>query len=56
LSDLTFTKLGLLEGYRFKVEFDLDVVPNLVVDEIKPIGEGWDQILRDCGQSLLVIA
>ena len=34
------TKLGLLEGYRFKVEFDVDGVPNLVVDEMKPIGEG----------------
>jgi organic hydroperoxide reductase OsmC/OhrA len=40
LSESVFTKLGLLEGYRFKVEFDLEGVPNLVVDEMKPIGEG----------------
>ena len=40
MSELALTKLGLLERFRFKVEFDVDVVPNLVVDEMKPIGEG----------------
>jgi len=40
LSESVLTKLGLLEGYRFKVEFDVEGVPNLVVDEMKPIGEG----------------
>jgi uncharacterized OsmC-like protein len=40
LSESVSTKLGLLEGYRFKVEFDVDDVPNLIVDEMKPIGEG----------------
>ena len=40
MSESVLTKLGLLEGYRFKVEFDVDGVPNLVVDEMKPIGEG----------------
>ena len=40
MSESVLTKLVLLEGYRFKVEFDVDSVPNLVVDEMKPIGEG----------------
>ena len=40
MSESVLTKLGLLEGYRFKVEFDVEGVPNLVVDEMKPIGEG----------------
>jgi organic hydroperoxide reductase OsmC/OhrA len=40
LSESVSTKLGLLEGYRFKVEFDVDGVPSFVVDEMKPIGEG----------------
>ncbi len=40
MSEVIFTKLGLLEGFKFKVEFDEDGVTNLVVDEMKPIGEG----------------
>jgi organic hydroperoxide reductase OsmC/OhrA len=40
LAESVLTKLGLLEGYRFKVEFDIEGVPNIVVDEMKPIGEG----------------
>lgn len=40
LSELVSTKLEFLEGYRFRVEFDIDGVPDLVVDEAKPIGEG----------------
>ncbi len=40
MSKSVLTKLELLEGYRFKVEFDAEGVPNLVVDEMKPIGEG----------------
>jgi uncharacterized OsmC-like protein len=40
LSELVVTKLELVEGYRFKVGFDVEGVPNLVVDEMKPIGEG----------------
>jgi organic hydroperoxide reductase OsmC/OhrA len=40
LSESVLTKLELLDGYRFKVEFGVDGVPNLVVDEMKPIGEG----------------
>ena len=40
MSESVLTKLGLLEGYRFEVEFDVEGVPNLVADEMKPIGEG----------------
>ena len=40
MSESVSTKLGLLEGYRFKVEFEVEGVPNLVVDEMKPVGEG----------------
>ena len=34
------TKLKLIEGYKFDVNFDVDYLPNLVADEPKPIGEG----------------
>ena len=40
LSETTITKLTLLEGYKFRVEFDVDGMPNLIVDELKPIGQG----------------
>ncbi|MCW4046323.1 MAG: OsmC family protein [Candidatus Bathyarchaeota archaeon] len=40
MSELISTKLELLDGYRFKVGFDVEGVPTLVVDEMKPIGEG----------------
>jgi uncharacterized OsmC-like protein len=40
LSDSVLTKLELLEGYKFKVIFDEESVPSLVVDEMEPIGEG----------------
>ena len=40
LSEYVLTKLELLEDYRFKVEFDVDGLPSLVVDEMKPIGKG----------------
>jgi uncharacterized OsmC-like protein len=33
------TKLRLVKGYAFNVEFDLKDMPNLVLDEAKPIGE-----------------
>jgi len=33
-------KLELLDGYRFRVGFDMEGIPDLVVDEMKPIGEG----------------
>ncbi len=40
LSESVFTKLELLEGYKFKVGFNDDSVPSIVVDEMKPIGSG----------------
>jgi len=40
VSEEVSTKLVFLEGYRFKVEFDVDSVANIVVDEMKPVGEG----------------
>ncbi len=40
MSESVLTKLELLEGYKFKFGFDMEGVPSLVVDEIKPIGEG----------------
>jgi len=40
VSESVSTKLVFLEGYRFKVEFDVDSVANIVVDEMKPVGEG----------------
>jgi uncharacterized OsmC-like protein len=40
LSESVLTKLELLQGYKFKVEFDVEGTPDFVVDEMKPIGEG----------------
>ena len=34
------TKLQLVEGYKFDVNFDVEYIPNIVVDEPKPIGKG----------------
>jgi organic hydroperoxide reductase OsmC/OhrA len=34
------TKLLLIDGYKFDVNFDVDYLPNLVADEPRPIGEG----------------
>ena len=39
LSETTITKLKLLEGYKFRVEFDVEEMPDLIVDELKPIGQ-----------------
>ena len=39
MSELISTRLELLEGYKFKVEFDVHGIPSLVVDEMKPIGK-----------------
>lgn len=40
MSDSAMVKLELLDGYRFRVGFDMEGIPDLVVDEMKPIGEG----------------
>jgi uncharacterized OsmC-like protein len=34
------TKLKMLEGYKFRVKFDGENIPNLIVDEAEPIGLG----------------
>jgi uncharacterized OsmC-like protein len=34
-----FTKLKLIQGYKFKAEFDAEGMPDLIVDELKPMGE-----------------
>ena len=34
------TKLQLIEGYKFNVKSDLEYIPELIVDETKPDGEG----------------
>jgi uncharacterized OsmC-like protein len=39
MSEQISTKLKLISGYKFNVDFDLEGVPELVVDELKPIGE-----------------
>jgi uncharacterized OsmC-like protein len=40
LSEPVVTKLRLVKGYSFNVEFDLEGMPSIVVDETKPTGEG----------------
>lgn len=39
MPEVMMTKLKLLEGYKFNVKFDEESIPDLFVDEIKPIGE-----------------
>ena len=39
MSEHAITKLKRLEGYRFKAEFDVEGIPDLIVDELEPIGE-----------------
>ena len=34
------TKLRLIDGYQFNVESDVEYIPNFLVDEAKPDGEG----------------
>jgi len=40
MSESEVTTLKLLEGYKFKAEFEKVGVPSLIVDELAPIGEG----------------
>lgn len=39
MTESVYTKLKLRKGYEFKVIFDVAGVPELIVDEITPIGE-----------------
>jgi uncharacterized OsmC-like protein len=39
MPETNITKLKRIKGYRFKAEFDAEDIPNLIVDETKPIGE-----------------
>lgn len=39
LAESIYTKLKLRKGFEFKVVFDVADFPELLVDEIKPIGE-----------------
>ena len=34
------TKLQLIDGYKFTVKSDIDYIPDFIVDETKPDGEG----------------
>jgi uncharacterized OsmC-like protein len=40
MSELNVTTLKFLGGYRFKAEFDAAGIPDMVVDELAPLGEG----------------
>ena len=40
LSEMTMSKLRYLQGYRFLVDFGVEGVSDLLVDEPKPVGEG----------------
>jgi uncharacterized OsmC-like protein len=40
MSELNVTTLKFLGGYRFKAEFDAAGIPDIVVDELAPVGEG----------------
>jgi uncharacterized OsmC-like protein len=39
MSDPTITELELESGYKFRVKFDATAIPDLIVDETKPLGE-----------------
>jgi len=39
MSESNVTTLKRVEGYKFKAEFDAEGIPDLIVDEFKPIGE-----------------
>ncbi|MCW4005315.1 MAG: OsmC family protein [Candidatus Bathyarchaeota archaeon] len=40
MSEPAVTKLKLLDGYRFNAEFNVEGVPDLIVDEAPPLGGG----------------
>jgi uncharacterized OsmC-like protein len=39
VSESAITRLKLLHGYKFRAEFDVEGMPELVLDELKPLGE-----------------
>ena len=39
MSESTSTKLSLIQGYKFKAEFDAEGIPDVIVDETEPLGE-----------------
>jgi uncharacterized OsmC-like protein len=39
LSESNLTKLKRIQGYKFRAEFDAEGLPDLIVDELKPLGE-----------------
>jgi uncharacterized OsmC-like protein len=39
LVEPVLTKLKRIEGYKFRAEFDAEGLPDLIVDELKPLGE-----------------
>jgi uncharacterized OsmC-like protein len=39
MTESNVTMLKRVQGYKFKAEFDAEGVPDLMVDELKPIGE-----------------
>jgi hypothetical protein len=39
MSETAITKLKQIQGYKFKAEFDAEGIPDLTVDELKPLGE-----------------
>ena len=39
MTEDTLTKLRWIEKYRFDVEFDIEGIVNLVIDEVEPIGD-----------------
>jgi uncharacterized OsmC-like protein len=40
MSEGVVTRLKYLKGYKSVVQFDLEGIPNLLVDEPQPVGEG----------------
>jgi len=40
MSEGVVTRLKYLKGYKSVVQFDLEGIPNLLVDEPEPVGEG----------------
>lgn len=37
---MIITRLKFLQGYEFRVKFDVDGISDIIMDELKPVGEG----------------